>query len=74
MNVTLHNTDKIVHVNGVEARVWEGTTEGGVRCFALIPRIGCALDADASEFERELVAQPPATADFSAALPPRLVI
>lgn len=61
MQVTLHSTNKVVTINGVPARVWEGKTEGGVECFALVARIACSsgVDADASEFERELEACPP---------------
>ena len=34
MKVTLESTTKIVHLNGVPARVREGTTAGGVRIGA----------------------------------------
>ena len=43
-------------VNGtdVPARVWEGRTESGVECHALITRIGVHREQDTSQFEREL--------------------
>jgi hypothetical protein len=75
MKVTLHNTDKIVTINGgLQARVWEGVTGGGVPCFAIIPRIACPIAANAAEFERELLEQPPARAELSAPISTRLVI
>lgn len=58
MTVTLHSTDKIVELatpgGVVPARLWEGTTGGGVRCHAFITRIAVHKDDDATEFEREL--------------------
>ena len=35
MKITIENTDKIVDLNGVPARIWEGTTDSGdpVMCF-----------------------------------------
>lgn len=74
MKVILQNTDKIVTINGHQARVWEGTTEGGTPCFALIPRIACPIDADSSEFERELLDAPPVRAELTAAIPTRLIL
>lgn len=54
MKVQLQSTEKIVHLNGLPARVWEGITEGGVKCHAFITRIAVHKDDDASEFEKEL--------------------
>jgi hypothetical protein len=61
MTVTLHSTAKIVTLeidgNRLPARVWEGTTAGGVKCHAFITRIAVHESDDASEFERELQEQ-----------------
>lgn len=54
MNVKLHSTTKIVEINGVPARVWEGITEGGIECHAYITRIAVHKDDDASEFQKDL--------------------
>jgi hypothetical protein len=54
MKVQLHSTEKIVTINGIPARVWEGVTEGGVNCHAFITRIAVHENDDASEFEKEL--------------------
>ncbi|HLY83015.1 MAG TPA: hypothetical protein VKQ71_08515, partial [Acidimicrobiales bacterium] len=57
MKITVESTTKIVqlegHVGGVPARVWEGTTERGVRVVALVTRI-TPLDGDSAQFEQEL--------------------
>lgn len=54
MKVTLESTDKIVHINGVPARVWEGVTERGIRMHAFITRVAVDKISDVSEFERDL--------------------
>ena len=58
MKITIESTTRIVLVNGVPCRMWQGTTESGVEIAALVTRIGVAvLDAAgnvAEEFEREL--------------------
>lgn len=64
MKVTLQNTSKVVHlvINGTEvpARIWEGTTESGVKCHAFVTRIAVAEGENASQFEMELrEVQPP---------------
>ena len=55
MTITIHSTDKIVELNGVPARVWEGTSKSGVKLHCFITRL--AIDKDetrADEFEKEL--------------------
>ena len=59
MKVTLESTTKLVHVNGVECRIWEGTTEGGIQVAAFITIIGADSGADQSEFQRELQEKEP---------------
>lgn len=77
MRVQLESTTKIVTliVDGKEipARVWEGATEGGVRCHAYITRIAVAHADDASEFERDLQEHRTPTPEI-AAIPLRLIL
>lgn len=54
MQVSLESTDKVVTLNGVPARIWEGHTAKGISCHAYVTRIAVAEGDDASEFEREL--------------------
>jgi hypothetical protein len=66
MKITLESTTQIVEIlnrdgttKPVQARVWEGQTESGIKCFALITRIAIHKDdvARAPEFDRELQSQ-----------------
>jgi hypothetical protein len=56
--VQLESTSKIVElvIDGkpIPARIWEGATEGGIRCHAFITRIAVANNDDSSEFDRDL--------------------
>jgi hypothetical protein len=54
MIVRLESTTKIVTLNGVEARTWEGHTETGIPVTAYITRIQVEADADLEQFQREL--------------------
>jgi hypothetical protein len=78
MTVTLETTTRIVNVMqdgvAVPARVWEGRTDKGVRCHALIVRIAVHRDEDATEFERDLQQQRAPSADAAAIFPLRLVL
>jgi hypothetical protein len=74
MIVHLESTDKIVHLNGVPARVWEGHTETGIACHALITRIAVHKDLDASQFERELQECRPVSPEVNGVYPTRMVL
>lgn len=58
MRITIESTSQVVRLNGVEARVWQGTTvpKRGrgipVQCF--ITRVAVERTEDATEFESEL--------------------
>lgn len=58
MIIHVHNTSEITVLDGVECRIWEGTTDGGVEVVAFIPRLVTRRDQDASELEAELVEKP----------------
>ena len=57
MTITIESTTKIVNLDGIDCRVWEGTTKGGVRIHCFIPRIAASADQDLTQFERELEEQ-----------------
>jgi hypothetical protein len=61
MKITIENTTEIVEVNRVPARVWEGTTESGIKIQCLITLIAALKTEDCSQFERELQEQKPPT-------------
>ena len=55
MKITIESTTKLVELNGVPARLWEGQTESGIKVHAYVTRI--AVDADEprqEEFQQEL--------------------
>jgi len=77
MTLTLENTSRIIEVNGVPARVWEGRTERGTEVIVLITRIAVHRDQDQSAFEAELLEQDlprPASGRAMEAFPARLVL
>lgn len=74
MQIILHNTSKIVELNGIPARIWEGKTDGGIPLHAYITRIAVDKEEDATHFESELdgsVSTPTPDVD---AIPLRLLI
>ena len=50
MKLTIISTKKMVKVDGVQCRVWEGTTEDGTSCTVYVHIIGFPPD-NKSEFE-----------------------
>jgi hypothetical protein len=54
VKIRIQSTTKIVKVNGVPARIWEGETENGIPVHCYVTRIAVKKDADASEFEKDL--------------------
>lgn len=73
MKVTLENTSKIVELNGVPARVWEGETESGIKVHAFITRIAAEKSQDLSQFEKELLEQKAPSAELQG-IPLRMII
>jgi hypothetical protein len=73
MKITIESTSKVVNVNGVDCRVWEGQTERGIPIHCFIPRIGVKNGLDCSQFEAELVECKPPSAEI-AAFPARMIL
>jgi len=73
MKIKIESTRKIVHLNGVPARIWEGKTESGIPVHCYITRIAVSHDQDASEFERELQEHRPPSVEVEA-IPLRLIL
>lgn len=59
MKITIESTTKIVDLNGVPARIWEGETESGIKCHCYVTRIACKADDENGniEFMKELQQQ-----------------
>lgn len=73
MTITISSTTKVVTLNGISTRVWEGETEHGIKCHAFIARIGVAHDLDSSQFEAELKEQRARSPEIEA-IPLRMLI
>jgi hypothetical protein len=73
MKITIESTDKVVKLNGVPARVWEGKTSTGIPMHCFITRVAVAAVEDTSVFEQELQehAAPSPAIDF---YPARMII
>lgn len=55
MRITIESTTKIVELNGIKCRVWEGMTTNGIKVHCFIPRIACDIDEPRKEeFEVDL--------------------
>jgi len=56
MKIAIESTEKIVTLNGVPARIWEGHTASGIPVHCYVTRIGVkdGLGLDTTEFDREL--------------------
>jgi hypothetical protein len=75
MKMHIESTSQIVEVNGVDARVWEGTTDAGVPVQCLIVRIAADRRYSCAEFERDLKeTRSPTSADPVRAFPLRMVL
>jgi hypothetical protein len=73
MQLTLHSTTKIVQVNGVPARIWEGQSAAGVKVHCFVTRVAVARDQDTSQFEAELEEHSPPS-PWVQAIPLRLIL
>ena len=73
MKITIENTSKIVELNGVPARIWEGKTDSGIPVHCYVTRIAVRNGADHSQFERELQETRAPSADV-AAIPMRMIL
>lgn len=51
MNMTINSTNKLVNINGVTARLWEGETNTGLKVSAFIVRV--AVDQDSNIKEKQ---------------------
>ncbi len=74
MQITIKSTSKLVELNGVPARIWEGETESGIPVHCYVTRIAApAAGADLAQFERELTEHQAPSAAIQA-IPLRMVL
>jgi hypothetical protein len=55
MRVTMQSTTRLVEIDGVPARVWEGETDSGIPVAVLVTSIAVPPGHDTAQFERELI-------------------
>lgn len=73
MKVCMESTEKIVALNGVPARIWEGHTESGIPVIVYVTRVQVPEDADQEQFQRELEEHRPPSPE-AVAIPLRLIL
>lgn len=54
MQITMKPTGTFEGVNGVQCRIWEGTTDKGVPVQIFVPMIKVSATEHCGDFEREL--------------------
>ena len=54
MKATLESTSKIVHLNGLPCRIWEGKTESGIPFLAFVNLVRVSVKSDGEVFAAEL--------------------
>lgn len=75
MKITIKSTNKIVELNGVPARVWEGQTESGIKVHCFVTRIAINHDElRANEFEKELQETTPPSPEIEKYYPSKLIL
>lgn len=73
MKIILESTSKIVELNGIPARIWEGQTESGIKMHVYITRVAVSNDVDQKEFHLELEVCNTPTPDIDA-IPLQLIL
>lgn len=74
MKITIESTEKIVTINGVPARVWQGETAGGIPVSCAITRVAVRNGHPTEQFEKELQEYVPPNRDSIEAFDLRLVL
>lgn len=79
MTVTLHSTEKIVTLHAgadgdVPARIWEGTTDSGIKVHAFITRIAVHKELDSAQFEKELQETRPLSRELIGVYDTRMIL
>jgi hypothetical protein len=58
MKVTIESTKELVDIDGVQTRLWKGTTDTGIVVHCFIHRISTQQHDQLEQFEAELIEQP----------------
>ena len=75
MTITITSTSKVVKLNGIDCRVWEGVTvPSGIKIHCFIPLLAVKKDEDCSQFEAELKECEPPSAEIDGVYPLRMIL
>lgn len=76
MIIEIESTTKLVEINGLPARVWEGKTSTGIPVHCFITRIAVDANDDAAneQFSRELEECRPPSPEVDEFYPTRMVL
>ncbi len=66
MIIRIESTSKVVTLDGVRARLWEGHTESGIPVIVWVTRIAVPEGAPQEQFQTELEAQRAPSAEAEA--------
>lgn len=67
MKLLLESTTKVVELNGLPARIWEGTTESGIKVHAFLTRVAISAEEEdevPGQFKKELQECKPPSAEL----------
>ncbi|HWR36396.1 MAG TPA: hypothetical protein VN622_11055 [Clostridia bacterium] len=73
MKITIESTSKIVELNGVPMRIWEGETSDGIKVHCYVTRIAVRHEDDQTQFQQELREHRAPSAEVEA-IPLRMVL
>ena len=73
MKITIESTTKIVELNGVPARIWEGKTDDGTELHCYVTRVAVAKGQDTMQFEEQLQQHKTPTPEIEA-IPLRMIL
>ena len=76
MKITIESTTKVVDLDGIPARIWEGKTDSGIPVHCFITRIAVDKDDEVAneQFRRELAECKPPSAEVEKVYPLRMIL
>ena len=75
MKIIIESTAKIVELNGIPARIWEGMTDSGIKVHCFVTRI--AIDENEiriTEFKNELSETRKPSPEIETCYPTKLIL
>lgn len=73
MKIEIESTEKIVSLNGIPARIWEGHTKNGIKVHCFVTRISPQTNEGLEQFDKELQEHKPPSEDINS-YPLRMIL